>query len=288
MSRQRISWNPAFYSSVQLELAEYNDYMEYIEKKQLTTEPLRIDLLVIKKAPEIKIDKNFGKLFRGHNILEYKSPSDSLTIEAYHKAMAYIYLYLITNKCSIDDITLTFISSRNPQSLQRYLVNQRKLELERKYPGITYVHGEAVPVQIINRTQLGEKEPWLRALGSAVSINELKSIADLGYSMSERQKVITYMKVLLQANSRILEEVSKMDERKLVARILEVAEETGVLAERLERGKEEGRLEGRLEGEMKAKVDVARSLLQRGMLATEVAEIASLPLETIKQLEAEL
>jgi hypothetical protein len=38
---------------------------------QLTTEPLRVDLLIIKKSRDLVIDKNIARIFRSDNILEY-------------------------------------------------------------------------------------------------------------------------------------------------------------------------------------------------------------------------
>ncbi len=49
----------------------------------LYIEPLEIDLLVIKKEASVRIENEIGILFRGHNIMEYKSPDDALDIDAF-------------------------------------------------------------------------------------------------------------------------------------------------------------------------------------------------------------
>ena len=54
-------------------------------KNILNTKPLEVDLLVIKKDPDIQITNEIGKLFRGHNIIEYKSPLDHLNIDTFLK-----------------------------------------------------------------------------------------------------------------------------------------------------------------------------------------------------------
>ena len=71
-STEKIQWHPAFYDAVKAELDEYRAYLSFLPEKQLTTEPLRMDLLVIKKLSDIKIEKNFGQIFQRDNIMEYK------------------------------------------------------------------------------------------------------------------------------------------------------------------------------------------------------------------------
>ncbi|MDR2757307.1 MAG: hypothetical protein LBC20_16535, partial [Planctomycetaceae bacterium] len=77
----KTSWHPAFWGAMQLELKEYRDVLEFTSEYQLTSEPLRIDVLIIKKLKDVVIDKNIARIFRTYNIFEYKSPSDSLTVE---------------------------------------------------------------------------------------------------------------------------------------------------------------------------------------------------------------
>ena len=41
----------------------------------------------------VPISNEIGTFFRGHNIIEYKSPEDSLNIDVFYKSMAYAGLY---------------------------------------------------------------------------------------------------------------------------------------------------------------------------------------------------
>ena len=54
--------------------------LEFHSAYQLTSEPLRIDVLIIKKLKDIPIRKNIAAVFRQENLLEYKSPIMNLTI----------------------------------------------------------------------------------------------------------------------------------------------------------------------------------------------------------------
>ena len=48
----------------------------------LGEESMRMDmLLIIKKNTKDKVEKNIGRIFRKYNIIEYKSPTDYLSIE---------------------------------------------------------------------------------------------------------------------------------------------------------------------------------------------------------------
>lgn len=68
----------------------------------------------IQKNKDIKIDNEIGKIFLGHNILEYKSPKDELNIDTLYKATAYASLnksYMKTEDViSADDITVSLVS----------------------------------------------------------------------------------------------------------------------------------------------------------------------------------
>ena len=68
----KIQWHPGFVAAVNLELAA--------NRNDLNTKPLEIDLLVIKKDSHVQITNEIGRLFKGHNILEYQSPEDHLDI----------------------------------------------------------------------------------------------------------------------------------------------------------------------------------------------------------------
>ena len=73
---QRLHWHPAFYAGMQIELQDEADKLTFEEEYLLGKEPLRMDMLLIKKNTKDKIKKNIGQIFRKYNIIEYKSPTD--------------------------------------------------------------------------------------------------------------------------------------------------------------------------------------------------------------------
>lgn len=125
MSKEKIQWHPAFAAALQLEFKDYKDYLEYSIEHELTQEPLKIDVVVVKKLHEIRVDKVIGKFFRKHNIFEYKSPKDYISTDDFYKVKAYAYLYKVisnkTNSIDIKDITITLTSLRYPEKLIKHL-----------------------------------------------------------------------------------------------------------------------------------------------------------------------
>ena len=48
-----IAWHPAFVEAIQMELEAYQDALEFCPEFQLSSEPLRIDCVIIRKTKEI-------------------------------------------------------------------------------------------------------------------------------------------------------------------------------------------------------------------------------------------
>ena len=86
-------WTPAFVAALRLEFREYKDVLEFHDEYQLTSKPLAMDCLVLNKKPEVQIDNDIGRIFKEHNIFEYKSPVDKINIDSFYKAISYAGLY---------------------------------------------------------------------------------------------------------------------------------------------------------------------------------------------------
>ncbi len=55
-----------------------------IPEYNLSKEPIRIDLLIIKNDGQAKkIENEIGHIMKKYNVIEYKSPEDSMTIDAF-------------------------------------------------------------------------------------------------------------------------------------------------------------------------------------------------------------
>jgi len=63
----KIYWHPAFFEAIKVELEEYGDDLSFVYQHQLTSEPLRIDVLIIKKAKNAPLRKKIASIFRRDN-----------------------------------------------------------------------------------------------------------------------------------------------------------------------------------------------------------------------------
>ena len=128
---QKLQWHPAFCSALRLELLEDAENLEFTDEFQLTEKPLQIDCTVVKVKRDCKIKNEIGKIFRKHNIFEYKSPMDELNIDTFYKAVAYACLYKVlpnhVDEIPAEEITITLIRDRKPVKLMQ--------ELEKRYEG---------------------------------------------------------------------------------------------------------------------------------------------------------
>ncbi|MDR0464750.1 MAG: hypothetical protein LBG94_06510, partial [Treponema sp.] len=211
-SSGKLNWHPAFLQAIQHELYDYLDFLEFKYEYQLTTEPLRIDLLIIKKPKDLSIEKNIGKIFRSENIIEYKSPDDYLSIKDFLKVYAYANLYAaITPDVDFSDITLTFIESRYPRKLLKYLTDIRHYKIEETSSGIYSVHGDYLPIQIIESKKLSDSENlWLKSLKYDLEISNADAIIKESENRTERVSLSAYISILLDTNPDIFEELQNM------------------------------------------------------------------------------
>lgn len=254
MNGLKIQWHPGFVAAMNLELAENRDDLIYEKEYNLNTKPLEIDLLVIKKDKDVQITNEIGKMFRGHNILEYRSPEDHLDIGSFYKAGAYASLYKAYGETvdgrKAEDITVSLVREGKPEGLFRYF-KEYKWEVLNPYPGIYYVMGGVLfPTQVIVTGELdGKNHGWLKSLSGKLKKQEMEALLKRARSLSgklDRELADAVLEVSVKANREIVEEL-KGDEAMCQAllEIMEpeisqiVREATEEVTKKMEREKEE-------------------------------------------------
>ena len=85
----KIQWHPGFYGAAEIELIANKRDLEFLREYNLNKEPIRMDLLIIKKLSDVKIKNEIGHIFKKYNVIEYKSPDDELSIDDYYKTVGY-------------------------------------------------------------------------------------------------------------------------------------------------------------------------------------------------------
>lgn len=214
MKDTKIQWHPGFVAAMNLELRQNRDDLIFEKEHNLNTKPLEIDLLIIRKDSSVHIANEIGSFFRGHNIIEYKSPEDHLDIDVFYKVGAYASLYKSYGKTlderKADDITVSIVREIKPEGLFRYFkeYGYHVSNLER---GIYYVEGSVLfPTQIIVTRELDqEKHTWLRVLSENVEKKDVVKFLDRIKTLTEKDDkdmADSVLWVMMEANQQMVED----------------------------------------------------------------------------------
>lgn len=215
MKEVKLQWHPAFVAAMDLEF-EYNRADLIFEKEyNLNTKPLEIDLLVIKKDASTRIESEIGNLFKGHNIVEYKSPEDHLDIDTFYKTLAYACLYKsygkMVNAIKAEDITISIIREIKPSALFRYF-KEHGWNVSEHCKGVYYVDAANwFPVQIVVIKELDwDIHGWLKALSPNLNKDDFRKLLDKRNHVtdkSDRELIDSILEVSFGANRKIVEEL---------------------------------------------------------------------------------
>lgn len=252
MSDTKIQWHPGFVAAMSLELRGYRDDLDFEKEYNLNTKPLEIDLLIIKKEASVHIDNDIGSLFRGHNILEYKSPEDHLDIDTFSKALAYAYLYKAygnkLDEIRMDDMTVSIIREARPVGLFRYF-KEHGYAVSREHDGIYHIEGSfPFPAQVIVTGELDRaSHTWLKALSGKLDKEDIQDLLEKISQMTEkndREMADSVLEVSIGANRRIVEEL--MGDDSMFETLMEIMEPriNEIRKGDMEKGIQKGRREG--------------------------------------------
>ena len=208
MKDTKVQWHPGFVAAMNLELAKNRDDLIFVKEYNLNTKPREIDLLVIKKDTDASIENEIGEIFKGHNILEYKSPQDHLDIDTFYKVGAYASLYKsygeTVDSIKADDITVSLVRDAKPMELFKYF-KAHQYSITCPYRGIYYIEGAVLfPTQIIVTRELeSDAHIWLKALSDRIEkqdMEELLKRISLLTEQGDREMADSVLEVSAQVN----------------------------------------------------------------------------------------
>ncbi len=208
----KIQWHPAFCSAVRLELRGQKQELFFENEHNLNSKPLQIDLLVIKKRRDVVLDNEIGRIFRGHNLLEYKSPEEGLNVDTYYKTLAYACLYKAAggavDAVKAEDITISLVRNGKPEGLFRFFKEKGYL-VPNPYNGIYYVKKEGFfDTQVIVSKELDSQEHvWLRSLQKNLSGAEILDLLSAAQGLGDeedKQSADSVLDVMAKANQEKL------------------------------------------------------------------------------------
>ena len=252
----KIKWHPAFYAATELELHEDVEVLELIPEYNLSKEPIRIDLLILKNRSE-RLKNEIGHIMRTYNVIEYKSPKDDLNIDDFYKTISYAGLYKgygkTVNEIPSDEITVSLFREGVPKKLFETL-KQEGYSIEEKYKGIYYVTGKVMfPVQIVVTSQLDKRlHSSLRVLSENAERDDVERFlleSKKRASQGEKNNINAVLLVSSDANPQVYEKIRKDTDMSHVWEELmkDVIDER--VAQGIAQGIEQGRAEMQSENE---------------------------------------
>lgn len=140
-----IQWHPGFYGAAELEFLSNKGDLEFHREFNLSKEPIRMDLLIIKKLADVRIKNELGHIFKKYNVAEFKSPDDALSIDDYYKTVGYACLYKglgeTVDQIPANELTISIFRESYPREMFEAMKNLG-MEIKEQYPGIYYISGK--------------------------------------------------------------------------------------------------------------------------------------------------
>ena len=277
----KIQWHPAFCAAAELELRLNKADLEFKREYNLSKKPLQMDLLIIEKRKNAQIQNEIGTIFRGHNVIEYKSPDD------FFKTLGYACLYKglgeKVNQIPLEELTVSLFRASAPKQLMKQLIDYGyKVELHTS--GIYYVQGFSIPIQIVVTKELDSKNhESLKVLSRSAEKEDIQKFTELARDFSEpgdKEKADAVLQVSVAANREKYDEVRRSEN--MCEALRELMKEE--IEEELKKNREKSLVEGHSEGETQAKKEMAYELYhEEGFSIERIAKLVKQDRETVEQ-----
>ena len=255
-----LQWHPVFFAGIQIELEDEADKLTFEREYALSTKPMLIDVVIIKKNTEGAIKKNIGRIFKKHNIVEYKSPDDYLSIDDFYKVYGYACFYKSSaskqDYISANELTITFVSKSYPRKMVKHLKKIKGYSIKQVDKGIYYIFGDFFPMQLIVTSRLSSKNNlWLSSLTNDLKERGIVNTISNEYKKHKREELYkSIMNVIIRANKTVFKE-----ERDMCEAILELFEDEVNI--RTAKARNEGKIEGKIEGRLEERKEGVKSMI---------------------------
>jgi hypothetical protein len=314
--KEKIQWHSAFCGAAELELRENKDDLEFEQERVLGKQPPRTDLLIIKKHLDAKIKNEIGRLFKGHNVVEYKSPSDALSIDDLFKTIGYACLYkgqgATVDEIPADEITVSLFREQYPHKLMNEI---RRLggTIKECFQGIYYVEGIVVfEIQIVVMNSLNkEQHSSLRVLSREAKAEDVGRFLEnvRKYNMPDDiANAEAVMRASVAANQKIYEiekgEDSMYETIHWLFREEIENEKKQVCAEARAEARKKGLAEGRAQGLAEARAEaleeareealeeahakIITTMLKKNQTPEMISDLTDEPLENVLELQRKM
>jgi hypothetical protein len=175
--------------------------------------------MVVKKNPLIQIEESWGRIFREHNVIEYKSPvNKSVSLSVFNKVIhGYVGIYASNENISLSEMTATIVCFKKPAKLFEQLKNELNYKILHKGSGIYYislkgaVESKSLLIQFIVSEELEDSVVVLKALRAKIDGTTAKKVLELPVEDDEYQVSLSqWWEVILLENMEILSSEENM------------------------------------------------------------------------------
>ena len=259
-AKEVISYHQGFYGAAELEFRLETAEMTFYREYNLSKEPQRIDILVVVKEPDVQIENEVGKFFKQHNVIEYKSPDDGLTIDDLFKTIGYACQYKAlgetVDQIPENQITVSLFRDTYPRRLFRALEESGRT-ITQPYPGVYYVKGHLqFDTQIVVISQLtADRHSALRVLSNHAREEDVRRFLTESAALKkqgDRNNINAILQVSVQANEDLYGKIRRDDD---MSAALE-----NLMKDVIEERVEEARLETARKARLEAIVNMMKNL----------------------------
>lgn len=230
MEDRKIQWHPGFVAAMNLEFKENQRDLIFEKEYNLNTKPLETDLLIIKKNPAIELKNEIGGFFRGHNIMEYKSPGDEVNMNTFYKVQGYACIYKAagtgTGEIEETDITTAIVREGKPKKLLQRLA-EKGYPITNTRKGIYGIEaGGIFPTQIVVTKELDKEDHvWLASLSEKLEKEDMRKLLERVRGLTgeyDKEMADSILKVSIDANKHLIKEM--MEDESMYETLMELME----------------------------------------------------------------
>ena len=269
----QVDYHYGFYAAIHFDYEFLNLKITLQQELELGDQPVRVDMVVIKRNRRRALSDPIGRAFKGRNILEYKSPRKSLTINDFYKVQGYACIYKSLSKrvnaIPIEDLTITIFCHMYPRKMFADL-KKEGFNLEEVRGGIYYVRGPLfifTQIVVISRLPEGEYEE-LKILAPKAKKEDVAKFLDKA-SKNPSDHVSAILRVSMAANEDLYQKLGVEGPMKDVFE--------SIFHKELSAAKNEGWTAGRNE----ERANIISRMLAGGMTPQQIADIIALPLSEV-------
>ena len=117
----QVGYHYGFFAAIHFDYEVVQLKLSFQQELELGDKPIRLDMVIIKRSRGRALKDSIGRFIKRHNILEYKSPRKSLSIDDFYKVQGYACIYKslarTVNAISIADLTVSIFCHMYPRKM---------------------------------------------------------------------------------------------------------------------------------------------------------------------------